>query len=101
MASKLNWDELLEKKYPSYRVEVQAFLDNAHISRSTDAAIQKIYDAIKNDPQVNNDLKMLYHETLYGSHKDVKSRIRNRVANFRRTLRYDVFSLQLIYNFAA
>ena len=62
MAEQVNWEELLEKKYPSYRVEVQAFLDNAHISRSTDVSIEKIYEAIQDDPKVNAELKMLYHE---------------------------------------
>ena len=87
MASAGIWEELLERKYPSYTVEVNAFLDTAHVSKSTDVSILNIYHAIRNDMQVDNDLKMLYHESIYGSNKDIKTRIRNRVANFRRTLR--------------
>ena len=87
MASKINWAALLEKKYPSYTVEVNAFLDSADESKSTDVSIQNIYQAIRNDPKVDSNLKILYHETIYGTNKDVKLRIRNRVANFRRTPR--------------
>ena len=88
MASQINWSELLEKKYPSYTVEVNAFLDTAQISKSTDVSIMNIYQAIRNDMQIDSNLKLLYHETVYGSNQHVKLRIRNRVANFRITLRY-------------
>ena len=88
MAAQVNWDELLEKKYPSYTVEVQAFLDTCDISRSTDVSIVNIYKKIQNDSQVNSDLKILYHECIHGTNKDVKLRIRNRIANFRWSLRY-------------
>ena len=87
MAKKINWSELLDKKYPSYTVEVNAFLDTADVSRSTDVSIQNIYQAIRNDDKVDSNLKLLYHETIYGSNKDTKLRIRNRVSNFHRTLR--------------
>ena len=88
MASKrINWAELLEKKYQSYTVEVEAFLETAHVSKSTEISIQNIYQAIRNDVKVDENLKLLYHETIYGTNKDVKTRIRNRVAHFRRTLR--------------
>ena len=83
----IDWDEILSKKYPSYRVEVQTYLDTAHISRSADVSIDKIYSVIVNDPNVSEALKLMYHETLYGTNKDVKLRIRNRIANFRRSLR--------------
>ena len=76
-----------KKNYNSYTVEVEAFLENANVSKSTDISIQNIYQAIRNDDKVNSNLKLLYHETIYGKNKDVKSRIRNRIANFQRTLR--------------
>ena len=87
MAEDINWDELLDKKYPLYKIEVETFLDTAHISRSTDVSMVKIYDVIVHDPNVSEVLKMLYHEAIHGTNKDVKSRICNRVANFRRTLK--------------
>ena len=83
----INWDEILEGKYPSFRIEVETFLDTQHISKSTDVSMIKIYQAIVNDGNVDEILKMLYHEAIYGTNKDVKSRIRNRIANFRRSLK--------------
>ena len=92
MASKgINWAELLEKKYNSYTVEVEAFLETAHVSKSTEISIQNIYSAIRNDDKVDSNLKLLYHETIYGTNKEVKTRIRNRVSHFRRTLRWECF----------
>ena len=51
----------------------------------------QIYKAIVGNDKVSQTLKMLYHEAIYGSNKDVKSRIHNRVANFRRSLKYVIF----------
>ena len=87
MASQVNWKELLDGLYPSYKVEVNAFLDSVKISSSTEIAIDYIYQAIKADPNVGDTLKLLYHEAVYGSDKHVKKRIKSRVANFRRALR--------------
>ena len=83
----IDWEEILSKKYPSYRVEVMTYLDTVHISRSTDVSIDKIYSVIVHDPNVSENLKLMYHETLYGTNKEVKQRIRNRIANFRRSLK--------------
>ena len=87
MAGAIDREELLKFKYPSYTIEVKTFLDTAHISKCTDVSIEKIYAAIKNDPQVNENLKLLYYEAIHGSNKDVKTRIRNRVTNFCRSLK--------------
>ena len=87
MASATNWAELLDKKYPSYTVELNAFLATANVCKGTDVSIQNIYEAIRNDDKVEANLKILYHECIYGTNKDVKLRICNRVAHFRRTLR--------------
>ena len=87
MASFIDWSELLDKKYPSYKVEVNAYLDSLEIATSNDVSIEKIYQAIKDNEDVSDNLKALYHECLYGSNPSVKSRIRNRVSNFRRALR--------------
>ena len=87
MACYVDWDSLLEKKYPSYKVEVQAYLDSLDVASSTQISTLYIYQAICNDPQVNENLKLLYREALQGTNKEVKLRIKNRVANFRRNLR--------------
>ena len=41
MAEQVDWDALLEK-YPSYKVEVEAFLNTVHISRSTDVSMCRV-----------------------------------------------------------
>ena len=87
MASGFDWEKILEGRYPSYKVEVNAFLDSLEISSSVDVSIQKIYEAIKSDENVCDNLKLLYQEAVYGSDKGVKSRIRNRIGNFRRGLK--------------
>ena len=88
MASGTNWSEILEERFPSYQAKVNAFLDTVHISKSTDVSIEKIYNAIQYDEDVPHKLKLLYHECIFGTDKNVKSRIRNCVSNFKRGLRF-------------
>ena len=85
--SEPDWEKLLKAKYNSYKVEVQAYLDSLDIATSSDISIAHIYQAIRNEQKVNPKLKMLYRDALYGSNKDVKTRIRNWVANFCRSLK--------------
>ena len=99
MASNIDWASFLDKKYPSYTVEVNAFLDSLDISKSTDVCIENIYLAIRQDDNVNSDLKLLYHETIYGTNRDVKARIQNRVANFCRSLRYNLTVFRIEFYF--
>ena len=40
MASQINFAEILEERFPSYKAEVTAFLDTLHISQSTDVSIE-------------------------------------------------------------
>ena len=94
MASKVDWSDLLDKKYNSYKVEVSAYLDSLDVSNSSDISMQFIYDRIRHAPKVHENLKLLYKEVIYGSEKAVKMRIRNRLANFKRSLKY-VYSVFL------
>ena len=87
MANQVNFNELLEKKYASFTVEINAFLDSCDVSSSNDIAADIIYQAIRNVPKIDDDLKALYREAVYGTNKEVKKRIRNRITNFRRTMR--------------
>ena len=96
MASQTNWSQILEERFPSYKVEVSAFLETLHISKSTDVSIEKIYQVIKDEQDVPEHLKMLYHECIFGTDKSVKTRIRNRVGNFKRGLRL-VVDILLLY----
>ena len=53
MASQVNWKELLDGRYPSHKVEVNAFLDSVNILSSTEISMDHIYQAIKSDPNVS------------------------------------------------
>ena len=78
-----DWEPILKAKYPSYKVEVEAFLESLDIATSSEISMQKIYHAIREDPKVHENLKSLYTEAVFGSNKDVCARIKNRIANFR------------------
>ena len=78
---------MLDARYASYTVEVEAFVNTVQISSSIDISIENIYEAIKSEPKIPDNLKLLYHEASYGSNKDVKIRMRNRVSNFKRKLK--------------
>ena len=86
MAENINWAALLDARYASYNVEVTAYLDSLDISSSSEVSIEKIYQAIKDDTEVDSNLKLLYKEAAFGTDKGVKKRMKNRVSNFRRTL---------------
>ena len=87
MDSSIDWEKLLKAKYPSYKVEVDVYLDSLEITTSTEISVSKIYESIKNDNDVPINLKLLYREALLGNNKDVKARIKNWVANFHRNHR--------------
>ena len=88
MASSTDWSSLLDAQYPSYKVEVEAFLDSLEVSNSNEIYIDIIFQAIRYRPEVDDNLKLLYGEAVYGTDKDVKTRIKNRISNFKRGLRY-------------
>ena len=54
MASQINWKELIHARYPSYKVEVNAFLDSLEVSSSSEISIEKVYGTIKGDPEINS-----------------------------------------------
>ena len=87
MASSPDWSKLLEARYPSYKVEVEAFLESLSVSNSNEITISKVFEAIRYDDDVDDNLKLLYGEAVFGIDKQVKLCIKNRIANFRRALR--------------
>ena len=88
MSSSVNWETLLDKKYPSYKIEVNAYLDSLDVSNSIGILAQFIYDVIKDDNSVNKDLKLLYKKALFCTNKEVKLRIKNMVSNCEVPLGY-------------
>ena len=87
MTSSVDWTEILEGRYPSYTVEANAFLDSAEVLSSPEISAQMVYQSIKSDANVCDNLKLIYHEAIFGNNKKVKKRIYNRMSHFRRTLR--------------
>ena len=87
MAGQVNWEDLLRERFPTYKVEEDAFIDSLEVANSTEVYIERIYEAIKNDSSVHINLKMLYHEACAGGNKDVVKRIKNRISNIRRNCR--------------
>ena len=87
MATPHDWDALLETRYVSFNVEIEAFIDSLDVANSVDVSIDIIYQAIKNNTKVSEGLKALYKEAIYGTNKEVKKRIHNRVTNFKRQLK--------------
>ena len=87
MAFATDWEVLLDKKYPSYKIEINVFLDSLDITYSVEVSIETIYEAIRFDRSVNENLKALYRKAIHGTNKDVKQRIRSRVSNFKRSLK--------------
>ena len=87
MASQVDWATLLKGKYPSCKLEVNAYLDTLDIATSNLVSAGKCYEAICDDPNVNENLKILYKEALFGSNKEVCACIKSRMSNFRRNLR--------------
>ena len=87
MASNIDWSKLLDKKYNSFNVEVEAFLDSFHVANSSEISMAFIYEKIRNDRQILPDLIALYREAAHGTDKAVKLRIKNRLASFKRNLK--------------
>ena len=87
MGTPVDWKQLLVPRYPSYKVEVEAFLDSLDVSNSTDICIQYIFDKIKYNDDILDNLKLLYGEAVHGIDKDVKVRMKCRVENFKRGLK--------------
>ena len=87
MASNDDWKSILREKFPSYKIEVEAFLDSLEVATSSEISASKVYEAIRNKSEVNATLKSIYHEALYGTNKLAKARIKNRMGNFKRNLK--------------
>ena len=87
MATQINWQELCDACYPSFKLEVNAFLDSLDVSNSTEISMEFIYNIIKSDGQVPDNLKLLYQEAIFGSNVKVRNRIKNRVSHFHRSLK--------------
>ena len=87
MASNLDWSLILRDRFATFKVEETAFLESLKICNSTEIAIERVFEAIKDDVDIPRNLKLMYRESIFGDNEKVKQRIRNRISNIRRHLR--------------
>ena len=88
MASNVDWPSIMKDRFATFKIEETAFYDSLNICNSTEVAIAKIYEAIKDLQDIPNSLIMMYREAAYGDNKQVKRRIGNRISNIRRNMKY-------------
>ena len=65
MASQVDWKLLLKGKYPSYKREVEAYLESVEICTSNEMSARKCYEAICNAPEVDENLKTLQRSLIW------------------------------------
>ena len=87
MACNIDWSELLKDRFPMFKVEEVAFVESLKIANSNEVAAEGIYEAIKQQDDIPQNLKLLYKEAIYGSNEKVKGRIRGRISNMHRNNR--------------
>ena len=87
MASYVDWVEILKDRFATFKVEDTAFYESLKICNSTEVAIAKIYESIKDLADIPESLILMYREAAYGENKQVKRQIRNQISNIRRNLK--------------
>ena len=98
MACNIDWEEILKDRFVTFKVEETAFIESLQICNSSEIAAEKIYETIKFDEDVPENLILMYKEAVYSENEKVKSRIKNRIANIRRHYRYyDYFTISYWY----
>ena len=99
MASNIDWDVIMRDRFTTFKLEENTFVESLKICNSNEVAAERIYDAIKDDSDIPENLKLMYREAVFGENEAVKRRIKNRITNMRRNHKYD-FSVNLIMNFS-
>ena len=87
MAAQLDWDQILNDRYATFKIEETAFIESLQIANSNDIAAQCIYEAIKDKEDIPENLTLMYREAIFGSNTQVRKRIRNRMGNIRRNMK--------------
>ena len=78
MASGFDWEKILQGKYKFYDIEKSIYSQNRNKANSPEVMAKFICDGLA-EGDVPDNLKALYHETMYGTDKKVKQRIIKRV----------------------
>ena len=84
MAAQINWADILSQRFPTFRVEETAYLSCLEIASSMEVYIEKIYEAVRHQDHVPENLKLMYHEASINGNKEVVRRIQNRISHIRR-----------------
>ena len=88
MPSNPDWDAILRERYPVHKVEKLIFVSSYDLVRSNHDCAQLIYRMIQNNPVVPDELKLIYHEGIFGISEKVRNRVRNRISHIKRQIRY-------------
>ena len=78
MAAELRWKEYLQQKFRVYSIEESVYIQSSQKANGPEMYAKFICDSIT-PGDVPYPLKRLYEEAVYGTHPDVKLRIRNRM----------------------
>ena len=87
MASNVDWEVILKDRFFTFKVEENAFLQSLDSCNSTEIAAERIYESIKDDDEIPENLKLLYQEFIFSTNDKVKSRIKHRISNMRCNLK--------------
>ena len=94
-APTVDWPSIMKDRFATFKVEETAFVESLKICNSNDVAIVKIYEAIKDLEDMPKSLIMMYREAAYGDNEKVKRRIKNRMSNIRRNLKYKFLLIEM------
>ena len=96
MAANVDWPSIMKDRFATFEIEETAFCKSLQICNSTEVAIAKIYEAIKDLQDIPNSLILMYREAAYGENEKVKRRIRNRISNIRRNMKYSLLFFNMV-----
>ena len=71
-------------RLPLLEIEEDVFLNSILTSNGADVIVKKIYEFIKDDPHISDQLKKLYKDGLYSRDPKAKHRLRSRMYFIRR-----------------
>ena len=67
------------QRLPLLEIEEDVFLNSILSSNGADVIAKKIYEFIKDDPNISDQLKQLYKDGLYSRDPKIKHRLRSRM----------------------
>ena len=81
----MDWTEILKPAYSTYKCEEDAYIEISKITIDNEIALEYLFDnAVRENFQVERNLRELYNEAINGSNKEVRRRMLSRMSNFKR-----------------